>query len=275
MKSIWNLFPDYQNNQWDALSIFVSNYAFERGGTNNPDYPALSVDILQQSKDGGRRLDGILATAIWDEWKNSITRLEKKKDIDNWNDRSITFNVNRKSERYTKKSIIEFVEGMNATLPYYLKNLIEKEGVRKAYNEFSEVVGVGGKIASFYLRDVTQILEPINFLEKESDRFLLQPQDIWVNRISNKLFFDVEYYKSDSDKPTVRTNGVIRSVAKTIIQECGNRYNPEVVNMGMWYFSARVMKARYRLMKMFESEDPLEFAIEYCRKTNWGVWKKD
>ncbi len=53
----WGKYPKYKEDIWDALSIFLEGYAFERQG-RNPGYSHAAVDVLRECKE----MDG---KAVW------------------------------------------------------------------------------------------------------------------------------------------------------------------------------------------------------------------
>ena len=230
----------------------MRGYAFEKGGTNNPDYPALSISLLQKIGKDERNADNNLAADIWKEWK----------DLQPKNISRISFNT----EKLGRKSIIELVEeiwkdGEGRTLPLYLSNKIkDSEQIPKAHKELKEVVGIGDKVASFYMRDITRTCEIT--IDVQENRDLLQPQDIWVNRITSKLFSGEMGDTSQKHE-----------IGKRIVKECGTKINPELVNMGMWYFGAKIVRSKYELNKVLGYDYPE--IKRYCTRKNWGVWQTE
>jgi hypothetical protein len=262
---------DYKNNQWDALCVFMSEYAFARGGTNSPDYPALSVYLLEKAKREGKQPSEEQAGKIWEEWRKSGVGIPKKT--------TIPLDIRKDSNGGDRVSIIKFVsgiskkEGMSKTLPYYLKDVINNDGISKAHKELMRIVGVKEKIASFYLRDIVYELDVFDsFGNNIAGRELLQPQDRWVNRITNKLFFDIDFYDKCSDNSKNMINQKTVIVAETIVKECNSNTNPEYVNMGMWYFGAVIVKSKFELDKLFKDLESRDDIDKYCKERNWGVW---
>jgi hypothetical protein len=79
---------------------------------------------------------------------------------------------------------------------------------------------VGPKVAAFYLRDLAIVMD--NDLEGIENRHLLQPVDIWVKRAVT-ILNDGEGVAGDE-------------IANWIVRRSGQ---PELANMGMWYFSSQ------------------------------------
>lgn len=87
----------------------------------------------------------------------------------------------------------------------------------------SQVRGVGSKIASFFLRDVALRYG----LAPPTNRWLLQPVDLWVKRFTARL---------DPDRGASN-----RAVAEWVV---AHSEAPELANAGLWYFGARIAPRR-------------------------------
>ena len=87
---------------------------------------------------------------------------------------------------------------------------------------------MGPKVAAFYLRDLAIVMD-ID-LEGIENRHLLQPVDIWVKRAVT-ILNDGEGVAGDE-------------IANWIVRRSGQ---PELANMGMWYFSSQIARSEYRL----------------------------
>ena len=104
--------------------------------------------------------------------------------------------------------------------------------ITQSFNFLRSIRGIGGKIASFYLRDLVVVIN-VNLINVRS-RELLQPIDVWVERTVKIL--------------TGNPNMNIMQVANWVVTN-SHQYslNPEYINMGIWFFCASIVKSEYRL----------------------------
>ena len=111
----------------------------------------------------------------------------------------------------------------------------ENNNVQPAFQLISAVRGIGGKIASFFLRDLVIIyqldLSPVN------GRYLLQPIDVWVQRTISQL----------ANIPANQKQRIAEWIVETSIQ---HNVNPELVNMGVWFFCSTIVVSAYRLQSI-------------------------
>jgi 3-methyladenine DNA glycosylase/8-oxoguanine DNA glycosylase len=103
------------------------------------------------------------------------------------------------------------------------RKAIADDQIEDVHNELRQVRGVGRKIASFFLRDVA-----LRFgLAPDTNRWLLQPVDLWIRRFTALL---------DADRGTSD-----RAVAEWVVT---HSEVPELANAGLWYFGARIARRR-------------------------------
>lgn len=133
------------------------------------------------------------------------------------------------------EAIIQVILPTNLTLTSYLKDLINRNrDIHSAYDLLTRIRGIGNKIASFFLRDLTNIMG-IN-LQNIKNRHFLQPIDIWVDRTIKIIA------KNSSLKK--------RQIADWILNNSlRNQISPEKVNMGIWFFCSQIITSEYRLKK--------------------------
>jgi len=115
--------------------------------------------------------------------------------------------------------VLRFITSDNQRMNIYiyLKNVIVKFGINKAYAELINIYAIGDKIAAFIIRDIG-IMNP-NIIK--NDYQFAFPVDTWVFRISYKLG-----YRIDS----------VEKVKNYFIEKC-REYNicPLKCNAGLWY----------------------------------------
>jgi hypothetical protein len=103
------------------------------------------------------------------------------------------------------------------------RRAIADDRVSDVHTEVCRVRGVGRKLASFFLRDVA-----LRFgLAPDTDRWLLQPVDLWVRRFTELL--------------NLERGMSVRAVAEWVV---AHSETPELANAGMWYFGARIAPRR-------------------------------
>ena len=107
-----------------------------------------------------------LSTELWRRWNFEIkeNRVRKKEKVTLPLDS--TFDMGESG----RQSIIKYMSKLEKTLPVHLWNTAVNKGVKAAHKEFCKVIGIGPKIASFYMRDISQVLESNSELDRIEDR---------------------------------------------------------------------------------------------------------
>ena len=232
LKPTWEKY-EYGKEPWQALILFLGGYAFERQG-RNPSYPHAAVDTMKEYK------DDLNEKKIWKSFREKLE--------------GDGISLNEKlCPLYPKdhKSVLARLNGRNIVT--LVGEEMKNDEVEKAFDFMKSIRGIGPKIASFFLRDVKEVLD----ITPKDKRWLLQPIDIWVlrtvNRLSNKLL--------DVNRDTDR-----EEAAKFIVD---NSNNPELVNMGMWVFGARVCDSEYRHIKYLRDFEMAKMELRnYLKEQN-------
>jgi hypothetical protein len=248
MRRIWEKYNDHPINIWNSLAIFLGSYAFERQG-RNPGYSDAAVDALlacEQNNQGN--LDNSTCMEIWQDFCNSLQQQNpnhKNNPLYPRNNPDNIINLRNAS------SLIEVVldtrmSEQDLTLTSYLKNQIENSGIRDAFNLLKSIRGIGPKIASLYLRDLA-IMMNID-LNNDNNRFLLQPIDIWVERTVIAL----------SNQQLNK-----RQAADWVVNYSVRNLNqPELVNMGIWYFGSQIAKSEYNLYRVLNNIENAQCLVQ-------------
>lgn len=233
----WEKYPQYRTDIWDSLSIFLEGYAFERQG-RNPGYSHAAVDVLRKWKETGSSMN---EKEIWECFSEKFgnTGLNiKNNPLAPKNTEYVDKNV----KYHTKKlSVVEMVLGnKNTPLAITIENKIKdtndiQNAHTNAHTYLKFINGIGDKIASLYLRDLVVVMK-ID-LENTRNRHLLQPVDIWVERTVKNLANSENMNKNE--------------VAKWIVN---NSKQPELANMGIWFFCSNIAGSEYRLKKVIKSD---------------------
>lgn len=214
---------------WQSVALFLSTYAFQTPGVS-PNYAPVSADIVKQYKGFDDEIISNhkkLEKNIWDEFLKKIKGRDKPKE--SGNPLSLILNKQEKSSSLIQRMHDEKMDNLVTGMKTYL----QKNKIKDAFDFLDSIRGIGPKIASFFLCSVKEYCKKIQ-LPKDKTRNCLQPVDIWIRRIVNRL----EPQTSD-DK-----------IASFIVR---HSENPERVNMGMWYFGAIVCgKGWYRFEQVLK-----------------------
>ncbi|HIJ53155.1 MAG TPA: hypothetical protein HPP66_08385 [Planctomycetes bacterium] len=267
----WKKYPNHTTDIWDSLAIFLEEYAFERQG-RKPDYFHAAVDALLYYKKGNGDLNqNDAADKIWNHFSNSINGHKLNHQNNPLCPRRTSYQRKEKTYKTSKLSVIQIVSNnkdiQNKSFTTYLQHkIVEDKDIKSVFYLLKSIQGVGEKIASFFLRDLAHIME-IDLSETQN-RHLLQPIDIWVARTVilldenefSKLKGKIKNGRSLNNKDKVK-------LAEWIVRQSeGNAANPELVNMGIWYFCSRIATSGYRLNRVLENLNDLRRAKSLADK---------
>lgn len=231
----WGKYPNYDTDIWDSLAIFLEVYAFERKG-RKPDYFHATVDALfdYKQKHNGDMNKSIFKD-IWKSFKESLNNQKLNEQNNPLCPKGTNYKrkYKGKSKKCTtsKLSIMEVVLGNIVPLGLSFTNYFREkisDNIQNAHNLLKSIQGIGDKIASFYLRDLAVVMKIK--LNDTKNRYLLQPIDIWIERTVRIL----------TNNQRINRN----KVAKWIVE---NSNQPELVNMGIWYFCSQIAVSEYKL----------------------------
>jgi len=169
-------YPEQFENGYAALIRFISSYAYERQGSAAA-YPRIAE----------KSINGIFNKKTWNvpsvsdakrAWK--LYRKIAKRDYNNLKLNELRNPLN------SDNSILQNLAAKKVSnIASYTRDLIKSGNTKDAYNFLSNIRGIGGKIASFYLRDICYFAE---IPEKDiKDIYLLQPIDTWLNQVVDIL----------------------------------------------------------------------------------------
>jgi len=198
------------NNSLKAM-LFFTQYAHERGGTNRnfSRYHRISIQKCM----GERMFEDILLNDdnfpdnVWKEFKELTKEWTGKPRPNEPRTIGAVKNVLIKLKESKEANIIRLLGNMNLeSASEFLRNL----------------KGIKEKISALFLRDLQ---EYYNFWKmNESNLYLLQPVDRWVDRFSKACWLN---YISSGSKD---------EEAKQIIKFCcADEVNPIHFNMGVWF----------------------------------------
>lgn len=251
LKPLWNNYPNRESDNWDALSIFLEGYAFARQGAPS-DFAHAACDAVQQLRERHVTLaDPHVASEAW----AVFSMLLNNSDLNYANNplcpketRYVRkFKGIPRAARTSRLSVIEFLKTLSSRIGYaniitYARENLGQDNLREVHQALSGIRGIngiGGKIASFFLRDVATFYR----IRLSEERHILQPVDVWVRNMSGQL---MEIRTSDEE------------VARWIVGEATRSdINAEAVNQGMWYFGSQIGGSKYRVTRALGS---LEYA---------------
>jgi len=240
MRPLWDKHPTHAIDVWASLAIFLEGYAFERQG-RRPDYFHAAVDALFYCKQQhNSNLTQRVVSCVWQQFSQLLNNQNLNPQNNplcpkgtNYTKR---YKQTNKSYITQKPSVIEVALSnipRNFTFTTYLQDQINRNNsIQLAFNSLKSIWGIGDKIASFYLRDLVDVMNIS--LNNTQYRYLLQPIDIWVERTVKIL----------AANQGMNKNQVAKWIVNTSIQY---NINPEQVNMGIWFFCSTIVGSEYRL----------------------------
>lgn len=243
LKPLWDKYPDRETDDWHAVIIFLEGYAFARRGAPN-DFSHAGCDVIHQLRQSGVTVaDPDTPNKAW----TAFSTLLNNSDLNYANNPLCPketqyvrqYKGTPRKARTSRLSVIEFLEkltpsGSRANPITYAKQNLESDNLKPVHQSLSGTTGIngiGGKIASFFLRDVATFY----CISPSKDRHLLQPVDVWIRNTTAQL---MGVQTSDEE------------VAKWVVQESASSgVNAEAVNQGMWYFGSQVGGSGYRVSR--------------------------
>ena len=165
----WNKYENTFKDQLDAANLFFGNYAFEHQG-RNPSYPPASIEALKLSKGSLNSED--FPIIVW----NNFSKLLNNKGLAN----KINPLCHPLCHSMNSRKCVWCALG-SENIVLISKQDLEAGNIKDAWARLKRIRGVGGKIASLFLRDVA-VWYGLT-VGNNDDRWLLQPIDIWVRRI--------------------------------------------------------------------------------------------
>jgi len=276
MRLLWEKYPNHTIDIWDSLAIFLEGYAFERQG-RKPDYFHAAVDALFVYKlEHNGNLSKNIDKDIWSCFKKLLNGKSNNQN-NPLCPKGTSYQRKQKTCKTSQPSVIQIVSNNNIQntpfTTYFKDKIVEDKDIKNAFDLLNSIQGVGNKIASFFLRDLAYVME-ID-LSKTQNRHLLQPIDIWVARTVISLA-ENEFSKLKEKIKNGRSlnNNDKKGIAEWIIDKSGrNATNPELVNMGIWYFCSQIAISGYRLNRVLENFNDLSRAKSLAHKH--AMWIKN
>jgi len=253
LRPLWNRRPSPETDDWEAVALFLEGYASERQGAS-PDYHHIATDVINKL---ARQRAGLLSKNAPQRAWALFCIYAKNVNLNYANNPLCPQNtpyVRKTGSAITyNKSVIEFLHslsdsGVGSNIVVFARSGLELDYAKGIHNAIQEINGIGPKIASLFLRDVAIMYD----LTPTKDRYLLQPVDVWVERVFQRLA-----------PQKVKNQQGVEPVQRWILKEATRgKVCAEVVNAGMWYFSSQIVGSNYRLSKALSNLKYAEILVE-------------
>lgn len=260
MRPLWQRYQAHEGNSFDALALFLDGYAFARQGAK-PDFNHAAVDVVKELRNQGHMLTGeSTPQKAWDIFRSCLQDQGLNPANNPLCPSGTGYNRRRTGSSETRgSSVLEFLRqmeefGLSPNIVTLAKYSIREGQVKLCHRSICEINGIGPKIASLFLHDVASFYG----VSPSEDRNLLQPIDVWIQRISEHLL------QGELSK---------EKVAEWIVgQAIQSDVNPEAVNEGMWYFGSQIADSKYRMSKALSDLGYAKILLnEHIEAVRWEV----
>lgn len=201
-------------NAYDAFKYFTQ-YAHERQGTNKNFHVYHRVAIQEVLNDrifdDAILNDDSFPSEVWTKFRG-LTK--------DW-----LSGEEKSNKSHTIGPVRDVLFGLKREDEPNIILLLGNKTINEANNFLRSLKGIGGKISALLLRDLQ---EYYNFWKMdESNYYLLQPVDIWVNRLSHECW--TEYMPSNNHDYNAR------EITNLCLE---NDIDPLRFNMGAWFIGS-------------------------------------
>ncbi len=245
LKATWFACPNYLDDPWDSLWVFLKGYAFERQGRPE-DFQHAAVDAIDEVRAQG--LDAEAAVRAWTAFTHRLRNAGLNHASNPMCPRDTAYTRQHRGRAppavVGKISAVEFAQEQLAGEPMvaWVRRMLESDQVQEAHKLLRRINGIGPKIASFFLRDVATRYD----LTPAADRALLQPIDKWVRFVARHL------------------GGHDLDDAGYAAYIVGNADEPERANQGAWYFCARIADSSEYLVRRSLADEEHFQDLVFC-----------
>lgn len=240
---------DIEQDSWKALEAFP-HYAYQRQGASPAYAPAARRVIRELVKQRASWGQDDLAQQAWCLYRKQLEDQSLNERNNPMCPKRTRYETKRGEHKTRQQCVIEFVQKKLSGTDYNIVRWAEKQlktgDVRPAHKALKGISGVGGKIASFFLRDVAWVYG----IEPDLSRELLQPIDVWVRR----------YIRHWGKDDSLSEKECARWIVEHSLQA---KVSPEKVNAGMWYFGAQVARDEYTLWLLLDDVAAMQTETEH------------
>ena len=210
----WEWFPSYDKHWIEALKLFLRFYAFERKGAPQS-YRQAAVRALEICEDSLNTDEA--SQKVWTEFRNLLGNKRVAPKINPLN--------SGETHHCDAVAFCKTVAASEDQNPYLFSlRKIEGNKMWEAHAALMRIRGVGPKIASLFLRDIA-LKNNITDIGL-SDRHLLQPIDVWLERTTS-LLIGKNVSKDEAGRQLT-----------CLADEAG--CSAPHLNAGSWYFGSKV-----------------------------------
>jgi len=203
-----------EQDSWKAL-LFFFRCSFMRGrrDTLSGDFLKKAITVLEKISLNKMIVDNTISDFIQDEeWQENLKRKLHSGGVNNRVDRKMIVSTLIFLNEQTKDN----------NIVTYSTQKIRKGLLGKVYLKLDGVFGIGAKLASFFLRDLVCLYRLESYVE-DDDLALLQPVDVWVDRVTERLGI-------------IETNDLLEAKREKIVKACQQaNVHPISFNQGCWY----------------------------------------
>jgi hypothetical protein len=228
-------------DNYTALHCFLETYAYEHQGSAKA-YPIIATQTIEKIFNG--KVETVSSTHCSEAWQTY--QYIAKND----------FNELRVNPTHNPMNNYDGVLSIMAqqkvsNLAEYTKNLLEKDGAKKAHEFIDEIKGIGPKIASFYLRDIV-CLSGLDE-NKIQDSFYLQPFDTWLEQAFSLI--------------TKNGETSLESKQRTLVELCKvANCSPVAFNQGSWIVGSQIAGDFQSFRRIAFDENSKELIEEYIQE---------
>jgi len=209
-----------RDNWWDAFDFFLGHACYQGRRDSLSDKVYLRAKEILLPLFGNSDRDRGYETIRREGWKPIEDQLKNrigKGMVGKARDIEMILSALNRIDSYPCRNIVNYsiqkIE--NGLVQEHYRELQHQESV-------NGIVQVGPKVASFYLRDIVSLFSLENSVDGDS-AFCLQPVDVWVRRIAERL----EIVDEDAE---------VEAIQKEIVRKCGESgISAFRFNQGVWY----------------------------------------
>jgi hypothetical protein len=159
------------SDNYTSLECFLENYAYERQGSAQA-YPVIAKQTIQKT------FHGKLGTVSSNQ---SIKAWQIYEDIASSKFNGLRTNATHNPMNKNRGILSNMANRGISNIADYVRTHIKDGKAKTAHKFVDDTKGVGPKIASFYLRDITY-LGGIDEDQIKDQLYLLQPLDTWLDQ---------------------------------------------------------------------------------------------
>lgn len=251
LRAHYDKYPNWDSDWREAIGIFLGA-AFERQG-RSPDYAPAGIDAVAELCSDQKCPTPELGLKVWEKFEEKLAAIGSNPNTGRnpLAPKGTPYKTKKGTYRTNGKSVIECIlnlEEYDHNILKFIAEGLKSYKIDEVYGKLSEINGVADKIIPLFLRDfsVTYGLDLDGYDKK--DRIYLQPIDIWLKRFCKEVG-DIplnSYWKKHAE-----------FIVETSLEKSEEPCSPELVNMGVWYFSANISESYYRLKKALKSTDSI------------------